>query len=114
MLENWQWVTDQYDLRFLRDARKNRGLNIHDTSHAEGIAMMLVQHQCIETLFLGIAILVKEIVVVVGGLLTVKILIRHREEGFISEHLFLGNPAIRPFSEIANDHCRCSSIVLLA
>ena len=75
MLEDRQGITDQHDLGLLSNTRQDRGFDVHDTPHAERIPMMLVQHERIEAQFLGIAVFVEEIVVVVGGLLAVEILV---------------------------------------
>src|SRR5262245_2003160 len=104
MLEHWQGVTDQHDLHFLSDTGEDRCLHIHYSTHAERIAVVLVERYRIEPQFLGIAGFVEVVVVVSSGLLAVKILVRHREKGMVPKDLVLRDPTIGPLGKIGNFH----------
>ncbi len=68
--------------------------------------MMLVEREEVEAEILGVAILVKIVVVVVGRLLAIVKAIRDREEAAIAEDLLVRDPSIRPFGEITYLHLK--------
>src|SRR5689334_4179695 len=104
MLDHWQWVADEHDLRSLREARQNRGFDVHDTAHAVGVAVVLIEGKGIKAFLFGVAVFVNVIVVIVSSLLAIKKLIWYREERVVLEHLVFRYPPIRPLGEIADFH----------
>jgi hypothetical protein len=91
MFEHGQWVTNQHDPGSFGNPRQDRGFDVHHTTHAVGI-VMLVQRKNIKAFLFGIAVFVQIVVVIVSGLITVKILIGKREEGVVLEHVIFALP----------------------
>ena len=63
---------------------------------------MLVQRDNIKAFFFSVAVFINVIVVVVSSFLTVKKLIRDREERVVLEDLVFQYPPIGPLGEIAD------------
>src|SRR6516162_7124390 len=63
VLEGWQRIAEQDDAGFMGNARENRGLDVHHSAHAEGRAMMLVEHDRVKADLLSIDHLVKVFVI---------------------------------------------------
>ena len=64
---------------FLGDTREDRRLDVHHGAHAEGRAMMLVEHDRVEADVLGIDHLVEIFVVEPGALFAIEKFIRHAQ-----------------------------------
>src|SRR6266851_5212087 len=104
MLDDRQRIPDQHDFHSFGAAREHRRLNVHYATHAEGIAVMFIQGDQVKPQFLGIAILVDIVVVVVGGFFRIEEAIGYRKEGVVLKNLLFWKPSIRTFSEVANFH----------
>src|ERR1700745_1616444 len=109
MLNNRQRIPDQKNPRLLGQPREDSRLHIHHAAHAERIAVMLVQRDDIESQFLGVQILVDEIVVVFRRSLSIEVAIRYAEVSTVAKDRLFRNPPRRTLSEISNFH-RSSSL----
>src|SRR5208282_6942579 len=113
MLDDRQRVADQQNPRLLGQPRQDRGLDVHHASHAERVAVMLIQRDDVESQFFRVQVLVDEVVIVLGRPLAIEVAIRDCEMSAIAQYHFLGNPARRTFGEIPYLHSY-SWIVLLS
>src|SRR6266540_5087665 len=55
VLDDWEGIPDQHDLRLLGKASKDGGFDIHYPTHTEGSTVMLVERNGVKSQFLGIA-----------------------------------------------------------
>ena len=101
MLQYGQGIADQDDLGFVGNTRQDGGFDIHDAAHAEGVAVVLVQHERIKTDLFGIAIFVQKKVIVVGRLFAVKARVGQGKETSVFKHFVFVDPAIRSLRKIA-------------
>src|SRR5579863_7214615 len=104
MLDHRQRVAYQQNPGALGQPREDPGLDVHHASHAEWIAVMLVQADKVESQLLGVEVLVDKIVVVFGRALGIEVAIRDCEVSAVAQYHFLGNPAHRTFGEIPYLH----------
>ena len=65
---------------------------------------MLVQADDVEAEFLGVQVLVDEVVIVFGRALAIEVAIRDGEVSAVAQYHILGNPSRRPFGEIPYLH----------
>ncbi len=98
-----QDVAEQQDLHFGGDAGEDRSLDVGDAVHAEGRAVVLVDHQPVETHLLGVDLFVEIAVVQVGGVLGVVL--------GVADLVDAGAPFVGPvvylpglFGEVADEH----------
>src|SRR5712692_6587564 len=104
MLDHGQRVADQKYPRFPGQPREDSGLHVHHAAHAERVAMMLVQADKVESQFLGVQILIDEIIVVFGRSLSIEVAIRYAEVSAVAQDGLFRNPARRTFCEISYFH----------
>ena len=67
VVENRQRVTEQDDLWLFRNAREDRGLEVHRRAHAGRSVVMLVEHQAVEADFLAELVFVEVLVIEIGA-----------------------------------------------
>ena len=90
--------------RLLRQPRQDSRLDVHHAAHAERVAVMLVQADDVEAEFLGVQVLVDEVVIVFGRALAIEVAIRDGEVSAVAQYHIFGNPSRRPFGEIPYLH----------
>ena len=102
-----QDVPEQHDLRALRDAGEDRGLEVHHLAHAERRRVVLVQHEPVEPHLLGVELLVEVAVVEVRAEPRVVGRVGHAEVGDVPA----GGPEVpgtrilvRTLGEVADEH----------
>jgi hypothetical protein len=106
MLDYRQRIANQHNPDTLSPISQDRRFDVHHATHAERVAVMLIQGDQVETQFLGVAILVEIVIVVVGCLLGIEELVGNCEISAIPQDLIFGQAAVRAFSEIADFHNR--------
>ena len=100
-------VAEQDYLGAVGDLGEDRGLHVHRAAHAEGGAVVLVEHDAVEADLLGIDALVKVAVVQVGADLGIVYLVAERKvldgQSSRAEVARLG-VLVRSFGEVAYEH----------
>ncbi len=99
-----QRIAQQHDLHLFGDPGQDCGLHVHHRAHAEGGAVMFVEHHAVQPHLLHVHHLVKVRVVQIGAFFGVEEAVGNAEKSAVANHLFLGNITVGPLVEIQQLH----------